>query len=120
MCIVHVRCWGLDVDKKSVTARTLCQAAWAASHAKDTSLAARFHRLAARKGKKRAIVAVAHTILVMLDHRRNTHPPYRELGADYLGRLYADYRKRSLLKRLERFGLHVTVQSIDRPLALPS
>ena len=42
--------------------RSLCQAAWAASHTKETSLAARFRRLAARTGKKRAIVAVAHTI----------------------------------------------------------
>jgi transposase len=46
--------------------RSLCQAAWTASHTKETYLAARFHRLADRKGKKRAIVAVVHTILVSL------------------------------------------------------
>ena len=46
--------------------RSLWQAAWAASHTKETYLAARFRRLAARKGKQRAIVAVAHTILVSL------------------------------------------------------
>jgi hypothetical protein len=72
------------------------------------------------RAKKRAIVAVAHTILVMLYHMLKTHQPYRALGADYLDRLNADYLKRSLLKRLERLGLQVTVQSIDRPLALPS
>ena len=82
-------------------------------------MAARFRRLAARKGKKRAIVAVAHTILVSVYHMLKTKQPYRELGADYLNRLNADHLKRSLLKRLERLGLQVTVQSIDRPLALP-
>jgi Transposase IS116/IS110/IS902 family len=43
--------------------RNLCQAAWAASHTKNTYLSTKFRRLAARKGKKRAIVAVAHTIV---------------------------------------------------------
>ena len=57
--------------------------------------------------------------LVMIYHMLKTNQPYRELGADYLDRLNADYLKRALLKRLERLGLHVTVQSIDRPLALP-
>jgi hypothetical protein len=100
--------------------RSLCQAAWAASHTKDTSLATRFRRLAARKGKKRAIVAVAHTILVMVSHRLKAKQPYRELGADYGARLNADHLKRMLLKRLERLGLQVTVQSIEeRSLALP-
>ena len=89
--------------------RSLCQAVWAASHTKDTYLAARFRRLAARKGKKRAIVAIAHTILVLVYHMLKTKQPYREWGADYLDRLNADHLKRVLLKRLERLGLHVTV-----------
>jgi transposase len=55
--------------------RSLCQAAWAASHTKDTCLAARFRRLAARQGKKRAIVAVGHTILVILYHVLKTKRP---------------------------------------------
>ncbi len=82
-------------------------------------MAARFRRLAVRKGKKRAIITVTHTILVIIYHMLKTNQPYRELGADYLDRLNADYLKQALLKRLERLGLHVTVQSIDRPLALP-
>jgi len=89
--------------------RSLCQAVWAASHTKDTYLAARFRRLAARKGKKRAIVAIAHTILVLVYRMLKTKQPYREWGADYLDRLNADHLKRVLLKRLERLGLHVTV-----------
>jgi hypothetical protein len=45
--------------------RALCQAAWAASRTKDTYLAAQYHRLIVRKGKKRTIVAVAHTMLII-------------------------------------------------------
>jgi transposase len=93
--------------------RSLCQAAWAASHTKETYLAARFRRLAARKGKKRAIVAVAHTILVSVYHMLKNKQPYRELGADFLDRRNAENVKRYLLKRLERLGLQVTVRSAE-------
>jgi transposase len=98
--------------------RSLCQAAWAASHTKGTYLAARFRRLAARKGKKRAIVAVAHTILISLYHMLKNKQSYRELGADFLDRRHADQVKRYLLKRLERLGVVVTVQSIESTAAL--
>jgi hypothetical protein len=49
-----------------------------------------------------------------------TDQPYRELGADYLDRLNADDLKRSLLKRLERRGVQVTVHSVDHPVTLPA
>jgi transposase len=98
--------------------RSLCQAAWAASHTKEPYLAARFRRLAARKGKKRAIVAVARTILVSRYHMLKNKQPYRELGADFLDRRQADQVKRYLLKRLERLGVVVTVQSIESTAAL--
>ena len=98
--------------------RSLCQAAWAASHTKDTYLAARFRRLAARKGKKRAIVAVAHTIVVSMYHMLKNKQPYRKLGADFLDRRNAEHVKRYLLKRLERLGLHVTVRSAEETAAL--
>lgn len=98
--------------------RSLCQAAWAASHTKATYLAARFHRLAARKGKKRAIVAVAHTLLVSLYHRLKNKQPYRELGAEFLDRRNAENIKRYLLKRLERLGLQVTGHSSENAAAL--
>jgi hypothetical protein len=98
--------------------RSLCQAAWAASHTKETYLATRFRRLAARKGKKRAIVAVAHTILVSLFHMLKNQQPYRELGADYLDRRNAEQVERYLLKRLARLGLQVTVHSSENAAAL--
>ena len=98
--------------------RSLCQAAWAASHTKETYLAARFRRLAARKGKKRAIVAVAHTILVSLYYMLKNKQPYNELGADFLDRRKAENIKRYLVKRLERLGLQVTVRSSEDAVAL--
>lgn len=100
--------------------RSLCQAAWAASHTKATYLSARFRRLAARKGKKRAIVAVAHSILIILYHVLKTKQPYCELGADYLDRINATQLKRYFVKRLENLGLQVTVQDIEREVPLPT
>jgi transposase len=96
----------------------LSSAAWAASHTKETYLAARFRRLAARKGKKRAIGAVAHTILISRYHMLKNKQSYRELGADFLDGRHADQVKRYLLKRLERLGVVVTIQGIESTAAL--
>jgi hypothetical protein len=98
--------------------RSRCQAAWAASPTKETYLAARFRRRAARQGKKRASVAVAHTSLMSLYHLLKNKQRYRELGADFLDRRHADHVKRYLLKRLERLGVVVTVQSIESTASL--
>ena len=94
--------------------RNLCQAAWAASHTKNTYLSAQFRRLAARKGKKRAIVAVGHTILVIVYHMLKNQPPYRDLGSDYFDRRNSEQLKRSLIRRLEGLGFQVSVKSPDR------
>ena len=91
--------------------RNLCQAAWAASHGKNTYLSAQFRRLAARKGKKRAIVAVGHTILIIVFHMIKNQQPYRHLGADYFDRRNAEQLKRSLVRRLERLGVQVSIVS---------
>jgi transposase len=65
--------------------------------------------LAARKGKKRAIVAVAHTILVIVFHMLKNQQPYSDLGADYFDRRNTDQLKRSLVRRLERLGVQVSI-----------
>ena len=82
----------------------LCQAAWAASHTKDTYLSALYRRLAARRGKKRAILAVAHSILVMADFMLSRKQDYLELGGDYFERLNPNSLRRYLVRRLERLG----------------
>jgi transposase len=89
---------------------TLVQVAWAASHTKNTYLAAQYHRLAGRRGKKRALVALGHTLLVIIYHVLRDQTSYRELGPDYFDRLETDRLTRTLVRRLERLGHKVTLQ----------
>ena len=94
--------------------RALTQAAWAASHTKDTYLSAFFRRLAARRGKKRAVVAVAHSILVAVYYMLTRHETYAELGSDYLNRLHPERLARSLTRRLETLGYSVTLEPLQQ------
>ena len=90
--------------------RALCEAAWGASHTKNTYLVAQFRRLAARRGVKRATMAVAHTILVIAYHMLKNGCQYQELGGDYFDRLRGDGLKRYYVKRLQQLGLNVTLE----------
>jgi len=90
---------------------TLVQAAHAAARTKGTSLNAQYRRLATRRGKKRAIMAVAHSILVMAYYMIQRGEPYREAGADFFDHLQPEHTARRLVKRLESLGYHVTLQS---------
>lgn len=90
---------------------TLVGAAQAAGRTKDTYLSAQYHRIASRRGRKRASVAVGHSILVMIYHMLIKKQPYLELGVDYF-----DQRKKSVvvsnaLKRLEALGYKVTLEN---------
>jgi transposase len=84
--------------------RALIEAAWAATREKDSYLAALYRRLAPRRGKKRAIVAVARTILQASWHILKKGVDYKELGGDYFDHLNEDKVKRNLVKRLEKLG----------------
>lgn len=88
----------------------LCEAAWAASHTKNTYLAAQYRRLARRIGKKKALVAVGHSILVIVYHVLSRRTPYQELGGNYFQRQNADAHKNRLIRKLEALGLRVTVE----------
>lgn len=88
----------------------LVQAAHAVSRTKDNYLAAQFRRLAARRGKKRAAIAVAHSILVIAYHLLRDGSEYRELGGDYFDRRNTQQLQRSLVKRLEGLGLKVVLE----------
>jgi transposase len=89
---------------------TLVQVAWAASHTKNTYLAAQDHRLAGRRGKKRALVALGHTVLAIIYPVLRDRTSYQELGPNYFDRLEADRQTRSLVRRLEKLGHKVTLQ----------
>ena len=88
----------------------LVQSAWPASRTKGSYLAAQFRRLAGRRGKKRAAVAVGHTLLVVIFHLLKGKATYQDLGADYFDRLDQGRVTRGLVRRLEQLGLKVTVE----------
>jgi transposase len=90
--------------------QALTQAAWAASHTKGTYLSAQYHRLAARRGKKRAVVALGHTLLTIVYYVLKRQTTYVELGADFLDRLDPDRLTRQLVKRLEKLGHKVKLE----------
>jgi transposase len=87
----------------------LTECAWAAARTKGTYLAAQFKRLAGRRGMNRALVAVAHTLLVMIYHILSRGQPYQELGATYLDQLDAARTERYHVKRLTALGYTVTL-----------
>jgi transposase len=95
--------------------RILVQAAWAASHTKGTYLAAQYRRLCKRRGCKRALVAVGHTLLVIIYHVLKRGTTYAELGADFLERLEPTRLTRQLVKRLEALGHKVTLEPRPAP-----
>ena len=90
--------------------QVLTQAAWAASHTKDTYLSSQYRRLAARRGKKRALVALGHTLLVVIYHLLKDGTKYHELGGDFLERLEPERLTRQLINRLEKLGHKVILQ----------
>ena len=80
----------------------LTQVAHAAARSKGTFLSARYHRLAARRGKKRAIGAISHSIIVSIWHILTYHEPYQELGGDYFDQRKKEAKVSYLIRRLER------------------
>ena len=92
----------------------MCEAAWAASHGKDTYLAAQFKRFKRRfgtKGETKAIFAVAHTMIVIVWHILAEGTTYEELGPDYFERRTdAEARQRQLVRQLEALGHKVTLE----------
>jgi transposase len=101
---------GVGARKGNVHLRTaLVEAAVAASHAKGTYLRDKFYRLRARRGTKRAAMAIAHKILIAAYHLLATHAVYRDLGAAYLDSLEKRHATRNLVRRLERLGYEVTL-----------
>jgi len=87
--------------------RLLIQNAWAVSHMKDCYLTAVFYRIAARRGMKKAAVAVAHKILVIAYHVIRDQVEYRDAGGDYFDRRDPARTAKRLAQRLERLGFEV-------------
>jgi transposase len=88
----------------------LVEAAQAASRTKNTYLAALYHRIAARRGRQRAVIAVAHTILVIAYHLLKDGTVYTDLGKDYFDQRDKDAIIKRQVKRLETLGCTVHVE----------
>ncbi len=89
----------------------LIEAAWAASHTSGY-LAAQYRRLVRRRGRKKATVAVAHSMLVIAYHILKDGTTYRDLGQDYFDKRDTVRLQRRLIARLEALGLRVTVDPL--------
>jgi transposase len=94
--------------------RVLAQAAWAASRCKKGYLRALFHRIKARRGWSKAIIAVAHKILVIAYTMLRDGTTYQDVGDDYFDKLNPLRTTRRLVHRLERLGFHVDLSKPDQ------
>ena len=92
--------------------RCLCQAAGAVSTKKNNYLSALYRRLAARRGSKRATIAIAHHLLLIAYYILRDQTCCRDLGPDYFDRLNPEGLRRRLTKRLEGLGFKVTVEPL--------
>jgi transposase len=88
----------------------LAEAAWAAGRCKGGYLPEQARRLTARRGRKRAIVAVGHTILVIAYHLLERGTRYQDLGPEHFDRRDADRVRKRSIKRLEALGYEVTLK----------
>jgi transposase len=93
----------------------LVEAAHAASRRKDCYLSAQYHRLALRRGTKRAAVAVAHTLLTIVYHLLAEVQEYQELGGTYLDHLDRERQENRLVRQLEKLGFAVVLTPASPP-----
>jgi transposase len=91
----------------------LIEAAHGAAKSKGTYLSAQFRRLVSRRGKKKALVAVAHSILVIAYHILTGRRIYQELGGNYFDERERMAVERRLTRRLGRLGYQVTLEPIS-------
>ena len=92
----------------------LVEAAHAAARTKGTYLSAQYRRLAARRGAKRAAVAVGHTMLVIAYHILRDGVGYQELGGNYFDEQKEQHVVRRMQRRLERLGYEATIRKLPR------
>lgn len=87
----------------------LVEAAWAAVHQNNNYFSAQYHRLVGHRGKKKAIVAVAHSMIEVAHVLLSRKVDYRDLGPDYFLRRNQEAIQRRCVRQLQRLGYHVTL-----------
>jgi transposase len=95
--------------------RTLAEVANVVSRMKGTYLAAQFRRIAARRGRSRAVVAVGHSVLVAIYYMLTRWEPYHEPGAQYFDEHQHAHVQQRLVHRLERLGFAATLEALPAP-----
>jgi transposase len=90
----------------------LVEAANAAARTRNTYLSAHYHRIAARRGRKRALIAVGHTILVIIYHILSQQKSYEDLGSNYFDERDRQHTEKRLVRRLEKLGYQVQLQPV--------
>lgn len=100
--------------------QALIEAAHGASHTKDTYLSSQYRRLVGRRGKKRALVAVGHSLLVIAYHVLNRQATYVELGSNYFEQLHRCRLEQNLVQRLQKLGYTVTLEANSASMVLPA
>jgi transposase len=90
----------------------LVQAAWGVTMKKNCYLSSQYFRLLKRLGRKKALVAVAHSLLVIIFHVLQSDQTYTELGGDYFDRHHVEQQREYYLRRLQMLGLKVTVEEL--------
>jgi len=88
----------------------LNQCAWAAAHSRDTYLSAQFWRLTRRIGKKKAAVAVSHSILAIAWHLLTNNCDFGDLGGDYFVKRDSDRARQHAIAQLQALGYRVTLE----------
>jgi transposase len=91
----------------------LVEAAHAATHCKESYLAAQYHRLVLRRGGKKATIALGHTLLVIVYHVLADEKDYQELGGNYFDDHDRQAVQKRLVHRLEKLGYEVTLAPIS-------
>lgn len=92
---------------------TLIEAAQGAARTKDTYLSSQYHRLAGRRGKKRALVAVGHSLLVIAYYVLKRGQAYSDLGSNYFEQMHRERLERNLVRRLEKLGYQVSLRTLQ-------
>lgn len=90
----------------------LVQVSWAAAHTKGTYLSALYHRIAARRGAKRAIIAVAHAILSIIYSMLRNNTTYQDMGENYFDQRDRERVIRRASRRIESLGYIVTIHPV--------
>jgi transposase len=90
----------------------LVQAAWGATMKKNCFLSSQYFRLVKRLGRKKALVAVAHSLLVIIFHVLQSDQSYIELGGDHFDRHHVEQQRDYFVRRLQMLGLKVSIEEL--------